>query len=860
MKELFTGLPYCQYFVNLSCYLKDFWIKIDKRVASLTQEQNKQCLMIQFSPKQLDWMISDAEDASEILFYIQDILNSGDPSLNRFLINSLLHYAFFPCVVRSLCDLRSQPQMTLNTALYVLIQTFRIIKDKNFINLLFSALFMPNVPKLLQDKISQIPEPPHFYSPTFHYQLYQTSNLKDYIMQFFNLNNLEVFLTHGNSQRFEFLQDLKSKYERLIDQSQDEEDLQNQGQDSGDEVMQETFSDSMMIQEDSSKNNNLEEETDFFDCNDDEEELKSYETIIKDASQKLTQSIKEKKQEINREEIKQKIYEEIMSLLSFQDREAIGYEHKRISEALGQNIGLYQKNAQLFADQDIQEIQSITSAYRQIDDAISKDDNLLLLVGGLLVSVINNQAINQKFMLQISEICPRRFRKQRIEGDEEDDTFSYPKFTQVVNRIIEVLEMDPPFRNFTQRIYTKLLVDICPPSSGLLESRYLKRLLQAYKNCLQHLKRMVYQLNPENYLDPYYYFMEIFQKGVQKFVPIQSNHEFNKMLQQPMLMCSCFTEDLQSKLPGQLQIPSSREEEPSNQAFYVQELVLKRWLTYIYGKSGGVEKEFVLPEEPKYAEILNRNYGQVSDWIEGMEVDILPANTKYYVCYFKHSKFNSEQFIYLEDDNFLIMLRPTNQPSKLYKPYQSLLNKLPSQIAQYSSSYNSSSNSMIAPNSNGQTDQQDRPMSNAQIAGKNPYQQEKQQSVGSSINFYQTANLTSTTGITSYSLPIYGMEEIQTYKVVLKRKFKEVIEVQIDNNDPRNMTMYLIDREAPEGYSEKQYQFEKWHDAIHVKEQIIEERKKNQMINEKHIMENFLIEVCEKELFEFLVSIEQSNS
>lgn len=38
MRELFKGLPYCSYFANLACYLRDFWVQIDKHVVSLTSE------------------------------------------------------------------------------------------------------------------------------------------------------------------------------------------------------------------------------------------------------------------------------------------------------------------------------------------------------------------------------------------------------------------------------------------------------------------------------------------------------------------------------------------------------------------------------------------------------------------------------------------------------------------------------------------------------------------------------------------------------------------------------------------------------------------------------------------------------
>jgi hypothetical protein len=44
-------------------------------------------------------MMSDAEDANETLFYIQDIFSSVDPEINKMLCSALLHYAYLPTVV-----------------------------------------------------------------------------------------------------------------------------------------------------------------------------------------------------------------------------------------------------------------------------------------------------------------------------------------------------------------------------------------------------------------------------------------------------------------------------------------------------------------------------------------------------------------------------------------------------------------------------------------------------------------------------------------------------------------------------------------------------------------------------------------
>lgn len=111
-------------------------------------------------------MASDTEDANETLFYLQDIFASGDDRVNRMLGNALLHYCFLPVVVRSLCALK--PILSMNTCLYVLTQTFRIIRDPPFIARLFQALFANELPMRLQEAVEpkdgETPRSPSFYS------------------------------------------------------------------------------------------------------------------------------------------------------------------------------------------------------------------------------------------------------------------------------------------------------------------------------------------------------------------------------------------------------------------------------------------------------------------------------------------------------------------------------------------------------------------------------------------------------------------------------------------------------------------------------------------------------------------------
>jgi hypothetical protein len=83
------------------------------------------------------------------------------------LTNCLLHYAYLPTVVKSLCVLKHKPQLSLNTCLYVLTQTFRIIKNQEFSNLLFGALFLPYLPAKFITSMENLPKNPATYSSKF---------------------------------------------------------------------------------------------------------------------------------------------------------------------------------------------------------------------------------------------------------------------------------------------------------------------------------------------------------------------------------------------------------------------------------------------------------------------------------------------------------------------------------------------------------------------------------------------------------------------------------------------------------------------------------------------------------------------
>lgn len=111
--------------------------------------------------------------------------------------------------------IKYKPSLSLNTCLYVLTQTFRIVKNPEFTNLLFAALFLPNIPQVIQQSIDLIPKNPSTYSSKFKNNHLNTFSLSQYVEEYYNMNNMDVFLLHG-SQNFEFLREIKQEYEQKI--------------------------------------------------------------------------------------------------------------------------------------------------------------------------------------------------------------------------------------------------------------------------------------------------------------------------------------------------------------------------------------------------------------------------------------------------------------------------------------------------------------------------------------------------------------------------------------------------------------------------------------------------------------------
>lgn len=60
-----------------------------------------------------------------------------------------------------------------------------------------------------------VPESPKFYSQKYKYRTLEDYSLEEYLIEYYNLHNVEVFLMHG-SANFKFIKDVRTEYEAIV--------------------------------------------------------------------------------------------------------------------------------------------------------------------------------------------------------------------------------------------------------------------------------------------------------------------------------------------------------------------------------------------------------------------------------------------------------------------------------------------------------------------------------------------------------------------------------------------------------------------------------------------------------------------
>lgn len=141
-------------------------------------------------------------------------------------------------------------------------------------------------------------------------------------------------------------------------------------------------------------------------------------------------------QTLKDEELRDKLQELFFKRIKEEDMIRIMEEHKCMSQGLGILIGIAGRGAPVQVKSLVDEHERILEACMtesfsefqksQNKDIIlsflrSKDDNLLLLVGGLIMSIQYNRDISPELLGQVPEICPFKFRKSSNQEEAEEE-------------------------------------------------------------------------------------------------------------------------------------------------------------------------------------------------------------------------------------------------------------------------------------------------------------------------------------------------------------------------------------------------------------------------------------------------------
>jgi hypothetical protein len=94
-------------------------------------------------------MLDIIEDIEDILEHVQEVFEIENATTRQLMCNAMLHYFYFPVIVGSLSNSASnstEHQVSMNTALFVLNKSFKMIKFQPLLNSVCIALMSNRVP------------------------------------------------------------------------------------------------------------------------------------------------------------------------------------------------------------------------------------------------------------------------------------------------------------------------------------------------------------------------------------------------------------------------------------------------------------------------------------------------------------------------------------------------------------------------------------------------------------------------------------------------------------------------------------------------------------------------------------------
>ena len=147
-------LPSVSYFSFISCRLRDMIINLNKE-------------------NHYEKFKSLQEDIIDDIIYIQDIFSLEIDKINYILTNCLFYYCILPLILKSLIS-NEKGKININIALYSLSMMLYYIKNENFLNILFTLIFIELRNKGLDKYIHNYPIQPTNYYYDWNKQKKQT--------------------------------------------------------------------------------------------------------------------------------------------------------------------------------------------------------------------------------------------------------------------------------------------------------------------------------------------------------------------------------------------------------------------------------------------------------------------------------------------------------------------------------------------------------------------------------------------------------------------------------------------------------------------------------------------------------------
>ena len=198
--EYITSLPSVTYFAYVACRFKDMLISLNNE-------------------KQYERFHSLIEDITEDVIYIQDIFSLNNENINYILSNCMMYYCVLPVIINSISG--SKPIIPINLAIFMLVILFHFIKNENFLNVLYSLVFLPLKSERIVLLTQHSPNDAKGYYYDWNKQNKQTINS---FQEYVSLNYSAKFLLglrYQKQSKYNELNDIINKFEQLEQNEKD---------------------------------------------------------------------------------------------------------------------------------------------------------------------------------------------------------------------------------------------------------------------------------------------------------------------------------------------------------------------------------------------------------------------------------------------------------------------------------------------------------------------------------------------------------------------------------------------------------------------------------------------------------------